>query len=116
MHIKKFNEINENLLDVATSVILFVAGWKLADYLKFVFRKIKNKQNYNILNTIIEKITSAKIPITEYTDRFFIRVSDSLDLRILKNKTLIITQDKIKDITINLSDVEYEKLLEIIKK
>ena len=80
---------------------------------------IINNKVLDLLNTIAN---TPKLPVTEYGDRYFIRLNDDQDIRIIKDtKTLIISKLKamggvIKDLPVQLTDEEYDTLLKIFKK
>jgi hypothetical protein len=116
-HIKEFNSYNENLMD---TVMYFCVGLAFYNFIKgLLFSKIAKRDAaygnavYAILDTL-KKLN--KIPVTEFADRFFIRLDIEgveYDIRLLKNEKILDIDTKYK---IPLSDEDFENFLSLIKK
>jgi len=129
-HIKKFNKFeqtNESLMDYLS---YFIIGDLLYRFLKgFILSRLRNKfddfREKNAQDTISDFLSElkkmGKIPVSEFADRFFMRIQSKngheYDLRLLKEeKVLIISGDNNLDEEIPLSDEQFDDFLKLIKQ
>ena len=131
-HIKEFYCYNESFLTDAGQFL--VGGFLVYKFLQSIFRawvnklrqKLADDQNIDNRNFILYFISKLKnieqIPVSDFSDRFFMRVNmegENFDIRVLKHeKILSISHPKIKGgiVEIQLNDEEYDQFLKIIKK
>jgi len=119
-HIKEFNSFNLN-----EGILSFILGILLFNFINSILIKYidKNKQKQTKLN--ISKFISdleimKNIPVSEFSDRYFIRFPSEncgfVDIRIFKNdKTMTIENNSGKS-KFELSDDDYNRFLKMIEK
>ena len=111
MHINRFEEhSNENLsaFDIISYIII---AWSLYKFLKGILHRIGNSIVRNEVQTILDKLLKKQqLSVTEFNDRFFIKLDDMDDIRLIKEKKALI----LGDIKIHLTDDEYDSFLKLI--
>jgi hypothetical protein len=116
-HIKEFNSYNESFMETA---MYFCMGWAFYKFMKGLLLSKIEKRNiaYNeLILSLLDILKDLdKIPVTEFADRFFMRLNiggKEFDIRLLKNEKILDIDTKYK---IPLSDKDFENFLALIKK
>jgi hypothetical protein len=123
-HIKNFEKFNESV--IGTTAFIIIGAWLLYKFIKGAIMHHMRKdmdasQSQTIANFLAGLKRMGKIPVSDFADRFFIRMTMGgiqYDLRLMKkDKILLIDAQEIKEqIKLELSDEEFDDFLKLIKE
>jgi len=118
-----FEQFNESI--IGSLVIGFVTGWLIYKFMKSLEKDLMNrKEDLLIIKSFMDLIKSKDyVAISEFNDRYFIRISDPLeqrrviDLRVFKEtKELELSGKNGNSKKIPLNEQQYSKFLNIVNQ
>lgn len=125
-HIKEFNSYNEGFMETAMWVII---GWAFYKFMKGLIQskfaskeELLNKASRDAIDELLIGLKDKKsISVSDFADRYFIRVNlydNEYDIRLLKDQKILLLDGGIltKQITIPLTNEEFENFISLIKK
>jgi len=127
-HIKEFNSYEPINESISGTITLFAIGFFLYKFLKSILSNYRIKKyndetnrlnNILIINILRKLKDTSKIPVIELNDRYFIKLNvnnNSYDIRILKDEKILNISSIYGELSVDLSDGDYNNFLNLIKK